>query len=146
MQIILVILNKALKAHDQISHGIACLIVIFLFLIATIDYKPYNYKRALLSQITSLSASLWGIGISTIFLKYSTVENWLITEIIGLLRILAVGAYFINRSPKLLKIESGISISDLFLFQFSKNYHDKEKIFADLNMHRTSQAYIIEDD
>ncbi|OMJ84245.1 hypothetical protein SteCoe_14666 [Stentor coeruleus] len=146
LQILLVILNKSLKTYDQMYHGITCSIIIFLFLIATIVYKPYNYERAFISQITSLIGSIWGISTSTFFLYYSNINNWFITEIIGLLGILVAGAYFFNRSPKLLKMESGVSISDLFLFQFSKEHYDKDKIFAHLNLHRTSQAYMIEDE
>lgn len=77
-------------------------------------------------------------------MKYSTIKNWLIFEATGILGILVVGVYFINRCPKLLKTESGVSIAELFLFQFSKNYHEHPRKFADINIYSVPQAYVIE--
>jgi hypothetical protein len=97
-QILVVIIKKTVKFISQTASGflICILITIFIAIIAYI--KPYNDKRALIYQLTSLSCSLWGILVSSVFISFEVVEVWLSLELGGFFIILCVGTVkFINR-------------------------------------------------
>ena len=141
-QIILVILNKTLKSVNQTTHGIACTLLIIAFFIFTIWIKPYNYKRANISQLMSLAASVWAIGISTIFRNYSIVVIWVIVEFIGILIILIIGIKLLKKADNYLVFEKGREISELFFFQFFQNYEKYIKNSTIIVMSPTAKKYM----
>jgi hypothetical protein len=129
-QVVFVILNKTLKIYDQTIHGIVLILLLILLLVITIIMNPYNYRRATISQYTSLILSIWAILTSTIFRNYSIIVAWAIVEFTGILLLLIIGMIFMKKSTPLLYSEKGIKISTLFLFQFLKKY---EKILTESN-------------
>ncbi|OMJ70463.1 hypothetical protein SteCoe_31559 [Stentor coeruleus] len=139
-QISFAILNKTLKFYDQLYHGIACSLITFGLLIFTILYRPYNYTRATISQCISLTAALWALVVATSFRNGSSLDIWIIVEIIGLIFVLICGTAIFYKFPQFLISEKGLEISKLFLFQFFKKYEDYAKYHRSLN-NMTEEKY-----
>ena len=121
-QVVVVILNKTLKEYSQIAHGCTVSALLTCFIVLTLVMKPYNYPRSNVMQITSLVSALWGIITSTVFREIGTITIWVLTEFIGLIVIVIVGASIMMRHPAMLYAKKGKDISTLFLFQFCKDY------------------------
>jgi hypothetical protein len=86
-----------------------------MFIGITVYVKPYNDKRAYIYQLTSLSCSLWGIFISSVFISFGAVEAWVSLELGGFFIILCVGILQVIRSDSIIYSEKAVNISDLFL-------------------------------
>ena len=122
IQFSLVISNKTLKAFDENINGVVIIFILGVLLTLTIFMKPYNYKRAYISQLISISLAIWTISTTTVFRNFSEMSAWIIVECVGIAFLGLIGFYFLKKSKEFLVSTKGRDISTLFLFQFCKNY------------------------
>lgn len=140
-QVIIAILNKVLKIHNQITHGIVCCCLIIIMIIVTIIIKPYNYMRATISQCISLVASFCAVLTATIFRNLANINIWILVEVFLIIFVLIAGILIMKRFPQMLISEKGIDISTLFLFQFCKNYKKYIKDPKSLKLSNNDEKY-----
>ena len=131
-QVLLIVINKCLKEINQSTAGFIQAGIILAFLVLTVYMKPYNYSKAAISQITSLTMAAYAVLISAIFIRTSNLIVWIIVEFIGLFLIITFGFIVVKNKASMLHEEKApITIEDLFKFQlFGKN-----KILYNLSMH-----------
>ena len=130
-QVLLVIINKCVKEINQSAAGFIQTGIILAFILVTVCLKPYNYSKAIIAQIITLTMAAYAVLISSIFIRLDYFRVWIMVEFLGLLMIYFIGFFVVKSKTNLLYIEKvPISVEELFRFQF----FGKNKILYKISM------------
>lgn len=121
-QLLTITVNKALAHYSPLAYSVVFLGLTAKYLSASVWWRPYGYSRANLWHFVSLFCVLWYALIATVSANVRC-NDWVWLGLLAAgLGVLLAGAELLQIIclTSLLYRKKGISIVDLFRFQFSQ--------------------------
>ena len=119
-QVIIALFHTFFKFSNNNLLGYVNSIFIGLFIVFTVFFKPFNYERARVFQLIVLSMCFCDTLLGCIIYNYDEIK-WKLLQVCGMGVIFIVGMIYSGKFPKKFISEISFPISNLILFQFSKN-------------------------
>lgn len=119
-QVTLTLVHNIFKFENTYLLGYINSAIVGFLLVFTLLYKPFNYERAGIFQLTALLLCFWDILLGCVINSYNSIE-WKILHAGGLVITIIVGIFLSGKLPKKFDSEVDFPISNLILFQFRKN-------------------------
>ena len=99
--------------------------------------KCYNYKRALIFQISFLVMAFWSVAVSTFSFIYQSDNLFEIMLVCGVILIFVLGVGISSKFPNYFVADYADSIPLLIKSQFSSNFFEtvsRIKYFSNINV------------
>ena len=132
-QVLIIVIYKNIRSFSEAAAGFSISAVLLAFIVVTAKLKPYNYERAAVYQIVSLTIGLWVVMVSSFSLVFD-LEPIFVACMYGGVGVLSAFGFFISfKYPKRFSSDEVGLIPILIKFQFAKrvdNIITKSKYFA----------------